>query len=112
LTKVIEARTERQLDSLRRTIELSSTPRERLEALAAQRTLEGYMAEVVEVPDGGLLLVEHHCPVCDAAQECQMFCATELTLFKEALGQDLNVEREQHLLSGDERCVYRITPCA
>jgi predicted ArsR family transcriptional regulator len=110
LTRVVEARTERQLESLRRVIQTSAPLRDRLDALARQRTAEGYMAEVVEAPEGGLLLVEHHCPICDAASECQLFCSTELTLFQDALGPDATVRREQHLLSGDERCVYRVTP--
>jgi predicted ArsR family transcriptional regulator len=57
-----------------------------------------------------MLLVEHHCPICDAAKECQMFCSTELELFQAALGPNAVVKREQHLLSGDERCVYRVVP--
>jgi predicted ArsR family transcriptional regulator len=110
LQRVIEARTERQLASLRQTVSPEAPLRERLEALAKQRSLEGYMAEVVEAEDGALLLVEHHCPICDAAKACQAFCSTELELFEAALGPDVTVERQQHLLSGNERCVYRIAP--
>jgi len=110
LQKVIEARTERQLTGLRRTISPKGSLRERLEALARQRSAEGYMAEVVEGDDGALLLVEHHCPICDAAGACQLFCISELELFQAALGDDVSVRREQHLLSGNDRCVYRVTP--
>ena len=110
LTRVVEARTRRQLETLRSVIPAAAPLRDRLDALARQRSAEGYMAEVVEARDGGLLLVEHHCPICDAASECQLFCSTELTLFEDALGPDTAVKREQHLLSGDERCVYRVTP--
>ena len=79
----------------------------RVQLLARHRTEQGYMAEVV--PDGDdLLLVEHHCPVCAAATACQGLCANELDLFREAVGPDADVERTQHLLSGGERCVYRI----
>ena len=67
------------------------------------------MAEVVEDDDGGLLLIEHHCPICDAAKACQAFCSTELELFQAVLGPDVSVKREQHLLSGSERCVYRVS---
>lgn len=81
----------------------------RVELLARHRTEQGYMAEVV--PDGdALLLVEHHCPVCAAATACQGLCANELDLFREAVGSDADIERTQHLLSGGERCVYRIRP--
>ncbi|MEZ5167953.1 MAG: hypothetical protein R2695_16255 [Acidimicrobiales bacterium] len=79
----------------------------RARALADHRTRQGYMAEVVDDGDA-LLLVEHHCPVCAAAQTCQNLCRNELVLFQEAMGDGALVERTQHLLSGDERCVYRI----
>jgi hypothetical protein len=37
-------------------------------------------------------------------------CRTELELFQEALGDDVTVTRTQHVLSGDLRCAYRISP--
>jgi predicted ArsR family transcriptional regulator len=112
LQRVIEARTARQLKSLRAVLSPEATLRDRLEALAQQRTSEGYMAEVQDVGNGSLLLLEHHCPICDAAQSCQAFCSTELELFTDALGPDAVVQREEHLLSGDLRCVYRVRPRA
>jgi predicted ArsR family transcriptional regulator len=112
LQRVIEARTERQLQTLRTSVSPSQTLRQRVEALAEQRTVEGYMAEALDQPDGSYLLVENHCPICDAASSCQLFCITELDLFRDALGPDAHIIREQHLLSGDERCVYRVTPAA
>jgi predicted ArsR family transcriptional regulator len=83
--------------------------RERAEALAAIRTGEGYLAEVADAPDGdGLLLVEHHCPICDAATACTNLCSAELELFRAVLGGGVEVVRTQHLLQGDQRCAYRI----
>jgi len=110
LQRVIEARTARQLASLRAVLPPAAPLRARLEALAHQRTGEGYMAEVQDVGDGSLLLLEHHCPICDAAQSCQAFCSTELELFADALGPAADVQREEHLLSGGLRCVYRVRP--
>ena len=110
LQRVIAVRTRRQLGALLETVGAEATLRERLQALAGQRSKDGYMAEVVETGDGALHLIEHHCPICDAAKACRDFCTTELELFQAALGSDASIEREQHLLSGDERCVYRITP--
>jgi predicted ArsR family transcriptional regulator len=40
---------------------------------------------------------------------CQGFCASELDLFRSALGTGVKVERAEHILSGDRRCVYRIS---
>ena len=64
----------------------------------------------VRVDGTSLVLVEHHCPICVAAATCQGLCRTELEVFQATLGEDALVEREQHLLSGDQRCAYRITP--
>jgi len=74
------------------------------------RTEEGYMAEVRGEKDGSYLLVENHCPICAAANSCQGFCATELDLFRSVLGQGVDVEREDHIVSGDRRCAYRVKP--
>lgn len=79
----------------------------RVAVLAEQRTRQGYMAEVTHDGDE-LVLTEHHCPVCAAASECQSLCRNELDLFRAAIGEAGEVERSQHLLSGDQRCVYRI----
>lgn len=82
--------------------------RARVEALAALRSQEGYMAEVRSEPDGSLLLIEHHCPICVAATSCLGLCRVELDVFQSALGPTADVERVAHLLDGDARCVYRI----
>ncbi|EJL87915.1 putative transcriptional regulator [Herbaspirillum sp. CF444] len=79
----------------------------RLEKLAALRTAEGYMARV-EKQGKDWLLIEDHCPICAAAQSCQGFCRSELQLFREAIGDEASVTREEHLLAGARRCVYRI----
>lgn len=83
------------------------TLQERLEQLANVRTQEGYMARV-ERDAGDWLLIEDHCPICIAARTCQGFCRSELQLFQEVVGVEATVNREQHLLAGAARCVYRI----
>lgn len=81
----------------------------RLEQLAAVRSSEGYMARVERDGDAWLL-VEDHCPICAAARNCQGFCRSELQLFQEIAGPGARVTREQHLLAGASRCVYRVAP--
>lgn len=87
----------------------SASLKSRVEALTKQRTAEGYMAEFVQEKPGSYLLIEHHCPICDAAESCQGLCASELEVFRRTLGPDATIERTEHLLSGGRRCVYRIT---
>jgi predicted ArsR family transcriptional regulator len=82
---------------------------DRARLLAEQRSEEGYMAEARKLPDGDVLLVENHCPICVAAKACQGFCRSELSLFRDVLGPDIHVEREEHILSGARRCAYRLS---
>ncbi|MDI3431086.1 transcriptional regulator [Aeromonas sp. V90_14] len=82
---------------------------DRLAALTAQRTREGYMADYRQEEDGSWLLWESHCPICAAARACRGFCRSELEMFRRLLAP-AGVEREQYLLEGDHRCLYRIRP--
>lgn len=84
--------------------------RSRLEALAAIRSREGYMARVESAADGTFLLIEDHCPVCAAAETCQGLCRAELRIFEHLLGGFATIERGEHLLSGGRRCTYRVIP--
>jgi predicted ArsR family transcriptional regulator len=107
LDRVIDARSKRQTQQYRSLVG-SGTVAVRVRRLAEQRNAEGYVAEVVgDGPD--LMLVEHHCPICVAATTCRGLCRAELEVFREALGDDVSVERVQHLFAGDQRCAYRIT---
>lgn len=82
---------------------------DRLAALKELRSREGYMADMSQEEDGSWLLWESHCPICAAARACRGFCRSELALFRQLLAP-AEVEREQYLLDGDRRCLYRIRP--
>lgn len=82
--------------------------RDRVATLAALRTAEGYMADWREEPDGSLILVENHCPICAAATACQGFCRAELDVFRSVLGDKTEVVRTEHIVSGGRRCSYAI----
>jgi predicted ArsR family transcriptional regulator len=111
LERVVASRAARQLQTYRRALPEPgrASVKVRVRRLAELRSAEGYLAEAV--PDGAdMLLVEHHCPICDAAATCQGPCRAELELFQQTLCDDVTVERTQHVLSGDLRCAYRISP--
>ena len=82
----------------------------RVNALAKIRAEQGYMAEASRQRDGSFLLTENHCPICATASECQGLCREELVLFSSVLGNEVAVERTDHILAGARRCAYRITP--
>jgi predicted ArsR family transcriptional regulator len=83
----------------------------RIQRLAEIRSREGYMAEWHEEVDGTFLFVENHCSIYAAAATCQGFCRTELSLFQRCLGGDnIRIERTEHILEGSRRCAYKIWP--
>ena len=108
LSRVVATRAQRQAEQYRGQIGAGSIA-VRVRRLANQRSAEGYMAEV-EVDGDDIVLVEHHCPVRAAAGACGALCQSELQVFSAALGGDVTVTREQHLLAGDHRCSYRVSP--
>lgn len=108
LDTVIEAREKAALQAYRRALDGATSLKDKVKRLARIRSTEGYMASVASGGDGSLLLVENHCPICVAAKACQGFCRSELALFRETLGKDVSVVRDEHIVSGARRCVYRI----
>jgi predicted ArsR family transcriptional regulator len=112
LNRVLVSRCARQQADYVKRIRPADPLEKKLAELARVRTEEGYMAEVRAEEGGGYLLVENHCPICAAANACQGFCSTELDLFRSVLGPGVAVERVEHIVSGDQRCAYRVTPDA
>jgi predicted ArsR family transcriptional regulator len=110
LNRVLYARCARQRSDYAKRIFPADPLEKKLSELAFVRTEEGYMAEVRDEGEGSYLLVENHCPICAAANACQGFCTTELELFRSILGPGVKVERVEHIVSGDKRCAYRVTP--
>jgi predicted ArsR family transcriptional regulator len=105
---LIQAREQKMEQDYRAQISAQTSIAKKLNALAEIRSREGYMAEVQE-NDDGWQLIEHHCPICSAASQCQAFCRSELQLFR-ALLPEVTVERSEHLLTQGARCIYKITP--
>ncbi|MGY5617651.1 helix-turn-helix transcriptional regulator [Vibrio cincinnatiensis] len=81
----------------------------KLQTLVKLREQEGYMAEL-EHTESGFMLFENHCPICKAAKRCPTLCLSELNIFQQLLGEDCVIERSEHIISGQHRCAYRITP--
>lgn len=111
LSRIVRERTRLQAAAYRALMPRPTAPlSERVAALTRIRKDEGYMAACE--PDGGgaLRLVENHCPICAAATACVGICEGELRLFEEVLGPGVEVERLEHVLAGDRRCSYRISP--
>jgi predicted ArsR family transcriptional regulator len=108
LERLLEVRTREQIEAYQTIVLRDDSLQQRLETLAEQRTEEGYMAEVMTQVDGTFLLTEKHCPICAVATACTGLCRMELEIFQAALGEDVMIERIEHILAGDRRCAYRV----
>jgi predicted ArsR family transcriptional regulator len=110
LVHLTEEWTRQQGQSYRAQMPRSDAPlEERVASLTRIRCEEGYMAEWGRRHDGTFELMEHHCSIAKAARFCPKLCGGELSLFRAVLGDDVSVDRVEHILSGDRCCSYRIT---
>jgi predicted ArsR family transcriptional regulator len=109
LEQLIARREEASERAYRERIDATAPLDNRVAALAAARTLEGYMADTEPRVDGSVLLHENHCPICTAAQACQQFCRSELAVFRRVLGPRTVVVRIEHQLEGARRCSYLVS---
>jgi predicted ArsR family transcriptional regulator len=107
LEAVVAARERQQQEKYMHALAGITDLAERLDHFAAIRTTEGYLAEWKAEGDG-FIFIENHCPICCAATQCANICTSELKTFNAIMG-DVDVQREDHIIAGDRRCVYKIT---
>ncbi|MDN3700811.1 helix-turn-helix transcriptional regulator [Vibrio artabrorum] len=81
----------------------------KLEKLTQLREEEGYMAEL-QAHDDHYILIENHCPICKAATRCPSLCQSELNVFQKLLVGECHVSRTEHIIAGERRCTYTLTP--
>ncbi len=107
LEKVTTEREKLTLLNYRQQLAQYDSLESKLKKLVSLREQEGYMAEL-EQDEHGFLLIENHCPICKAATRCPSLCQSELSVFQALLGSETSVERTEHIISGQRRCIYRI----
>jgi len=112
LDKLIQSREEKITDEYTAALNACNSLADKVAKLACLRCQEGYIAVVEQLAEEEFLLIENHCPICSAAKQCQNFCRSELAIFQKCFGEKYSVSREEYLLSGDRRCVYKIKPAA
>ncbi|MGR5134806.1 helix-turn-helix transcriptional regulator [Vibrio alfacsensis] len=107
LNKVTSEREKLTLQHYQQRLQTCDSLESKLKMLVSLREKEGYMAEL-EQDEQGFILIENHCPICKAATRCPSLCLSELNVFQTLLGHDAKIERTEHIVSGQRRCVYRI----
>lgn len=80
---------------------------ERVRELTRILDEDGYLAELVELPDGSFRVVEHNCAIRAVAERYGSACGTELDFIREAL-PDARIERVAHLMAGAHTCAYAV----
>lgn len=80
--------------------------RERVEELARLATEHGHMAEVVELPDGGLAIRHCNCPIQDVAVRNPLPCVSEQEMYARLLGAP--VERSTWVRDAAPDCTYQV----
>ena len=108
MEKLLSVRARQQIAAYRQQVPAKAPLKKRVEALAALRSAEGYLAEARIQKGGSMLLIENHCPICAAATACAGLCNSELQVFRELLGPEVEIERTEHIVAGQRRCVYTI----
>jgi len=81
---------------------------ERVHELTRILDEDGYLAEVVDLPNDKFRIVEHNCAILPVASKYGTACGTELEFIREVL-PDAKVERVAHLLSGGHVCAYEVS---
>ena len=110
LQRILKNAIGNQISTYRERISKKASLPKKLAHLAEIRTAEGYMAEVGSKDSASFLFVENHCPICKAATACNAVCEAELSLFRSIFGKQVRLERTEHILSGDRRCAYQVSP--
>lgn len=108
LQLLIDTHESDMLERYKKEINQNSPLEKKIQTLCDIRCREGYMADYRKEGKAWLLM-ENHCPICMAAEVCQGFCQSEISIFRQVLGDDVEVERIEHAIKGARRCCYRIT---
>ena len=106
--KVIDRHQQTLMSRYAAEIDPESDLEQKIGKLAEIRSREGYMADYTR-EEGHYLFMENHCPICSATSVCQGFCKAELTTFEKVLGDNVKVERVEHIIEGARRCCYQIS---
>ncbi|HSR85007.1 MAG TPA: metalloregulator ArsR/SmtB family transcription factor [Streptosporangiaceae bacterium] len=88
----------------------AADPAQRVQALAAALSADGYAASAGGGPAarGGEQLCQHHCPVAHVAAEYPQLCEAETEAFGRLLGTP--VQRLATIAHGDGICTTHVTP--
>ena len=108
LERLFARRRQRRIDGARERL-AGKDLRHRVIALTAILDEDGYLADWVDLGDGGYRIVEHNCAILGVAMRYGQACSSELDFIRAVL-PDASVERVAHIVAGARMCAYEIRP--
>ena len=109
LQTVFDRRRDRRIENATRRLASKRTVDARIAELTAILDEDGYLAEWEKLADGTYRITEHNCAVLGVALQYGQACSSEIEFLRTVL-PDANVERVSHMLAGQHRCAYVISP--
>jgi predicted ArsR family transcriptional regulator len=107
---VLARRNDKQVAQYRASTAPCASLQEQVAELARLRDAAGYQAEWATGPDGTFVLTENNCAILRVAEGHPAVCTSELALFRQVLGPEVEVTRLAHAMAGDAVCAYCIRP--
>ncbi|WP_134704004.1 metalloregulator ArsR/SmtB family transcription factor [Ammoniphilus sp. YIM 78166] len=106
IKSLFERREQRLSDKYSKHIK-GTTLEKKIDQLAQIQNEKGYMVEWEQDPKSGdYIFKEYNCPISQVAKEYNHACECELSLFKKVL--DTEVEQNECIAQGEDKCVYVI----
>ncbi|KIL49512.1 helix-turn-helix transcriptional regulator [Jeotgalibacillus soli] len=102
---LFKKREDRLTQEYRGRLDEKTSPREKLNELAAIQNDKGYMAELTEVDENTFELTEYNCPIFSVAKDFKVACRCETELFKNILGTE-QINRTCCQTDGDNYCKF------
>ena len=109
LNNVLNHRLEAQIIEYQRKINISDSLESKLEKLTELRAKEGYMPTLNKLNDNKFEFIENNCPISTAAKSCSGICEGELSMLNKVLGDNVEIDRKEHLIDKQFRCFYLIS---
>ena len=109
LQSVLNYRLNAQLEDYQKQIKTEDPLDTKLKKLVKLRTNEGYMSQLTKVDEDNFIFTENNCPISTAAKNCTGLCENELALLQKVLGENISIERTEHIIDNKFKCSYQIS---
>jgi DeoR family suf operon transcriptional repressor len=107
--RLFEKRRQHRVENARARLAPLTSMRSRVDELAKILDEDGYLAVATHHRGGRHFIAEHNCAIASVARRYGQACTSEIEFIRDVL-PDAEVRRVSHMVQGDRRCAYEITP--